>query len=380
MAGLGEAGFPKLLLAATLVVPAAVGLRYLVHTPPLALFLVGGIAIAVLAEWMRRATEQLAVHAGPAIGGLLTVSFGSAAELILALFVILEGHADVVRAQITGSILGTTLLGLGLACFAGGMGREAQHFERPRAQLQSSMLLIVTLALLLPAIFDRVEIARATSAAERFLGEAHLSVGVSVVLLLLYGGYLVFTLVTHRDVFSRSEAAEGDGEANAAAEAPEKAVWSPAVAVAILVVATVAVAGCAEFVSTALQASASTLGLPLLFLGVVPLALIGTAADLFAAVGFARQDKMGLVMSICVGSAIQVGLVIAPLLVLISWVLGRPMSLVFPSILDLFAIAGAVFVVRSIAADGETNWFEGLMLIAVYVLFALAFLFVASPA
>ncbi len=122
------------------------------------------------------------------------------------------------------------------------------------------------------------------------------------------------------------------------------------------------------------------LGLPLLFLGVVPLALIGTAADLFAAVGFARQDKMGLVMSICVGSAIQVGLVIAPLLVLISWVLGRPMSLVFPSILDLFAIAGAVFVVRSIAADGETNWFEGLMLIAVYVLFALAFLFVASPA
>ena len=366
MAGLGEAGLPKLLLAATLVVPAAVGLRYLVHTPPLALFLVGGIAIAVLAEWMRRATEQLAVHAGPAIGGLLTVSFGSAAELILALFVILEGHADVVRAQITGSILGTTLLGLGLACFAGGMGREAQHFERPRAQLQSSMLLIVTLALLLPAIFDRVEIARATSAAERFLGEAHLSVGVSVVLLLLYGGYLVFTLVTHRDVFSRSEAAEGDGEANAAAEAPEKAVWSPAVA--------------AEFVSTALQASASTLGLPLLFLGVVPLALIGTAADLFAAVGFARQDKMGLVMSICVGSAIQVGLVIAPLLVLISWVLGRPMSLVFPSILDLFAIAGAVFVVRSIAADGETNWFEGLMLIAVYVLFALAFLFVASPA
>nr|WP_286198646.1 calcium/proton exchanger [Mesorhizobium sp. BR1-1-16] len=367
-----------MLLIATLVVPVAVALRYLFDTPPLLLFGVGGVAITVLAEWMRRATEQLAVHAGPAIGGLLTVSFGSAAELILALFVILEGHADVVRAQITGSILGTTLLGVGLACFVGGVGRLDQHFARPRAQLQSSMLLIVTLALLLPAVFDRVEMARATSESERLLGEAHLSIGVSIVLLLIYVGYLVFTLVTHRDVFSRSEADEA-GSANASGEAPEQAPWSLATAIAVLVTATVAVAGCAEFVSTALQSSASTLGLPILFLGVVPLALIGTAADLFAAVGFARQDKMGLVMSICVGSAIQVGLVIAPLLVLISWALGKPMSLVFPSILDLFAIAGAVFVIRSIAADGETNWFEGLMLIAVYVLFALAFLFVASP-
>ena len=141
--------------------------------------------------------------------------------------------------------------------------------------------------------------------------------------------------------------------------------------------ATVAVAGCAEMVSGALQAAAASLHLPLVFVGVIPLALIGTAADLFSAVSFARADRMSLVMTICVGSAIQVGLVVAPLLVLISWALGHPFSLVFPSVLNLFAIGSAAFITKSIAADGETNWFEGLMLIGVYVLLAITFFFVA---
>ena len=184
---------------------------------------------------------------------------------------------------------------------------------------------------------------------------------------------LIFTLVTHRDMFARADEEEPSGD-DAAAD------WSLTTALAVLVAATVAVAGCAEFVSGALQSAAATLHLPLLFVGVVPLALIGTAADLFAAVGFARQDRMGLVMSICVGSSIQVGLVVAPLVVLLSLALGQPMTLVFPSVLDLFAIFGAAFVARSIAADGETNWYEGLLLIGVYVLLALAFFFVAPAA
>lgn len=374
-----ESHRPPVLLGATLLVPAAIALNYLFDAPPLLLFAVGGAAIAVLAEWMRRATEQLALHTGPALGGLLTVSFGSAAELLLAFFVILQGHPEVVRAQITGSILGTSLLGVGLASFIGGIGRRQQHFPQPRARLQSSLLLIVTLALLLPAIFDRAEIARAASETVRSVGEMHLSIGASIILLAVYAGYLVFTLVTHFDVFTRTDGEEEGGK-DAPGNGGSRAVarWSLAAALGILVGATVGAAACAEFVSGALQSAASTLHLPLVFMGVVPLALIGTAADLFAAVGFARQDKMGLVMSICVGSAVQVGLVIAPLLVLISWLVGKPMSLVFPSMLDLFAIAGAVFVVRSIAADGETNWFEGLMLVGVYVLLALAFLFITG--
>ena len=361
----------RVMLAATGVVPVAIALRYLIGAPPLVIFIVGGIAIAVLAEWMRRATEQVAAHAGPAMGGLLNVSFGSAAELILALFVVVEGHADVVRAQITGSIIGTSLLGLGLACFIGGLKRERQTFSRARAGLQSSLLLIIVLALLLPAIFDQADIARSASAAVRRASEIELSIGVSIVMMLLYAGYLVFTLVTHRDMFARSD--EDSGE-------PETASWSLGTALAVLVAATVAVAGCAEFVSGALESAAASLHLPLLFVGAVPLALIGTAADLFAAVGFARKNRMGLVMSICVGSSIQVGLVVAPLLVLISFMIGSPMTLVFPSVLDLFAIFGAVSIARSIAADGETNWYEGLMLIGVYLLLAIAFFFVAPPA
>ena len=355
------------LLGALAFVPMAAALRYLLDAPPLAVFVAGGIAIAVLAEWMRRATEQVAVHAGPAIGGLLNVSFGSAAELILALFVIAGGQAEVVRAQITGSIIGTSLLGLGLACLVGGLGRERQAFSGRRAGLQASLLTIVVVALLLPAVFDRADGARAVPAAARAVSEEALSIGVAIVLLLLYAGNLVFTLVTHRDVFARGEE-EGGGEG---------AAWSLTRALGVLVVATVAVAGCAELVSDALAEAAAALHLPLAFVGVIPLALIGTAADLFAAVGFARADRMSLVMTICVGSAVQVGLVVAPLLVLISWAMGHPLSLVFPSVLNLFAIGAAVVITKSVAADGETNWFEGLMLVGVYVLLAIAFFFVA---
>lgn len=354
-----------MMIWATLTVPLLLLLRFGLHAPAIVIFAIGGIAIAVMAEWMRRATDQIAARVGPAIGGLLNVSFGSAAELILALFVVMSGNAAVVRAQITGSIIGTTLLGLGIACLVGGLSRPKQCFSRDRAGLLSSLLVIVVLALLLPAVFDRSDMARAASSAARQLSERELSVGVSVVLLILYAGNLVFTLVSRRDALARED------------ETSSKASWSLTRSLAILVGATVAVALCADFVSTALEAVATTLHLPLLFLGVVPLALIGTASDLFAAASFARQDRMDLVMSICIGSAIQMGLVVAPLLVLISWAMGSPLSLVFPNLLDLFAIAGAALIARSIAADGETNWFEGLLLIGVYVLLALAFFFVA---
>lgn len=353
-----------ILLGATLMVPLVAGLRFLLDTPAWAVFVAGGVAIAVLAEWMRRATEQIALRVGPSLGGLLNVSFGSAAELILALFVIAGGHIDVVRAQITGSIIGTSLLGLGLACLAGGWRVKQLKFSRDRAGLLASLLTIVVVALLLPAVFHLDELHRALPNAVRQVSERSLSIGVAIVLLLLYAGNLVFTLITHRDVFSRGE--EGG--------TPR---WSLLRSIATLVVATLAVAGCAELVSDALQETAKTLHLPLLFVGVVPLALIGTAADLFAAVSFARKGQMELVVSICIGSSIQVGLVVAPLLVLISLAMGQPMSLVFPSVLDLFAIASAVVITKSIAADGETNWFEGLMLVGVYALLALAFFFVS---
>ena len=346
-----------------LLVPLSLGMESL-GAGPVWIFLTGAAAVAVLADWVRRGTEGLAAHAGPAIGGLLNVSFGSVAELILALFVLTSGQAAVVQAQMTGSILATTLLGLGLAMLVGGLGRDRQCFNRANAGLLSTLLTLLMIALLLPAVFDLTE--RTTESARAVqITDEEVSLGIAAVLLVLYAANLVYTLVTHRDVFSRDE--EG-GEAGAH--------WSVARSLAVMVAGTAVIAWEAELVSGALEATAQTLGLSTVFLGVILLAVVGTAADLFAAVVFARQDRMSLAFSICIGSAIQVALVLAPLLVIISWFLGTPMTLVFTSPLDLFAIAGAAFVVRAVAADGESTWFEGLVLVGVYLMLAIGFFFV----
>ncbi|WP_043832714.1 calcium/proton exchanger [Muricoccus aerilatus] len=346
-----------------LLVPLSLGMETL-GAGPVWIFLTGAAAVAVLADWVRRGTEGLAAHAGPAIGGLLNVSFGSVAELILALFVLTSGQVAVVQAQMTGSILATTLLGLGLAMLVGGLGRDRQCFNRANAGLLSTLLTLLMIALLLPAVFDLTERTTVSPRAAQITDE-EVSLGISAVLLVLYAANLVYTLVTHRNVFSRDE--EG-GEGGTP--------WSVARSLAVMVAGTAMIAWEAELVSGALEATARTLGLSTVFLGVILLAVVGTAADLFAAVVFARQDRMSLAFSICIGSAIQVALVLAPLLVIISWFLGTPMTLVFTSPLDLFAIAGAAFVVRAVAADGESTWFEGLVLVGVYLMLAIGFFFV----
>jgi Ca2+:H+ antiporter len=347
--------------ALLLFVPLSLALRYLVDARPIWVFLTGIVAIAVLADWLRRATEQLAEHAGGTIGGLLNVSFGNTAELLLALFILARAQTRVVQAQITGSIIGTTLLFLGISALVGGFGRARQTFNQANAGLLSTLLFLVVIAILLPAVFDLTE-HRVSPNADISLLDERLSLGVSVVLLLLYAGNLVYTLTTHRDVFA-ADAPRGNPE------------WSAVRALAVMAAGTVLIAIEAELASAVLEATATQLGLTPQFIGVVGLALVGTAGDLFAAVVFARQDKMDIVFSMCIGSAIQIALVVAPVLVLASWIIGYPMNLVFGSPLDLFAIAAAAFVVRLIAADGETTWFEGLLLVGVYVLFALAYYF-----
>lgn len=347
-----------------LLVPVSLALEHF-GAGPVAVFLTGAAAVAILADWVRRGTEQLASHAGPAIGSLLNVSFGSVAELILALFVLASGQAEVVQAQITGSILATTLLGLGLAMVVGGIGREKQEFNQANAGLLSTMMLLLTAALLLPAVFDLTERSVASPSAALITDE-QLSLGIAGVLLVLYAANLIYTLVTHRAVFTRGDDEEGEGG---------PAAWSVGHALAVMIVGTAVIAWEAEIVSGALTATADALGLSTVFLGIVLLAVIGTAADLIAAVAFAQQDRMGLAFSICVGSAIQVALVLAPLLVLLSWFMGHPMNLVFHSPLNLFAIASAAFIVRAVAGDGRSTWFEGLMLVGIYAMLALAFYF-----
>ena len=355
--------------ALLLFLPVSLILAYGFHVSPIWIFCSGAVAIIPLAEWIRRATDQLANRAGPAIGGLLNITFGSLAELILALFVLAGGHTAIVKAQITGSIIGTSLLGLGTAILVGGWGRKKQTFAQSRAGLLGSLLTLSVIALLIPVLFDYTENG-VFAGTQKDLGKLNenLSICVAIVLILVYFANLIYTLVTHRDVFA-SRKGEPD---------PSETVWALWKSLAVLCVATVAVAVEADLISGSLEATAGQLGLTSLFLGVVVLALVGNAADILAAVYFARQDRMGLVMGLCVGSTVQVALLLAPLLVLISYFMGHPINLVFTNPLELIAIVGSVFAVNSISRDGETTWFEGLLLVSIYCLLAFAFFF-ATP-
>jgi Ca2+:H+ antiporter len=340
-----------------LSVPVSLALHYTNVVAPVWVFLAGLVAIAVLADWVRRGTEQVAEHAGGAIGSLLNVSFGNAAELVLALFVLAQAQTQVVQAQ----IIGTTLLFLGISALVGGMTHPRQTFSQERAGLLSTLLMLVAIAILLPAVFDMTERVMSPHANRGDLDE-RLSLSVSVVLLLLYAAYLIYVLVTHRNIFA-------SGTESGVAE------WSLLTGILVMLSGTLVIAVESELVAARLEEAASQLNFSPVFMGVVVLALAGTIADLFASVAFARANRIEIAVSMCVGSALQVALVVAPVLVLVSWAIGHPMNLVFGSPLDLFSIASASFIVRAIAADGETTWYEGFLLIGVYVLFALAFFF-----
>jgi len=350
-----------------LFIPLALVLEHVVHAPPGWVFLAGVIGIIPLAEWIRKATEQLATTVGSTIGGLLNVSFGNAPELIIALFVLRAGQPGVVKAQITGAIIGNSLLGLGLAIVAGSIGRERQTFRREHAGQLGSMLILATIALMVPALFDFTERPR-MGGAEAALLDERLSLGVSGVLILVYVANLVYTLMTHRDVFAG--AAEEDEEEKS------KAHWSARKSISVLVAATAVTALQSELVSKSLEGTARGLGLTPFFLGITVLAVAGNAAEYISAIYFARHNRMGLVMSITVGSTIQIALLVAPLLVIVSYLFGTPMNLVFANPLELVAIAGVAFTVNAIAHDGETTWFEGVLLLAVYAVLGIAFFYV----
>jgi Ca2+:H+ antiporter len=349
------------IFAPLLSVPVSLALHYTHVVAPVWVFLAGLAAIAVLADWVRRGTEQVAEHVGGTIGSLLNVSFGNASELVLALFVLARAQTQIVQAQITGSIIGTTLLFLGISALVGGLNHPRQTFNQERVGLLSTLLMLVAIAILLPATFDMTERVLSPHANRGDLDE-RLSLSVSIVLLLLYAAHLIYVLVTHRSIFTT-------GAESGAAK------WRLSTGILVMLGGTLVIAVESELVSARLAQAASQLGFSPVFMGAVVLALVGTIADLFASVAFARADRIEIAVSMCVGSALQIALVVAPVLVLVSWGIGHPMNLVFGSPLDLFAIASASFIVRAIAADGETNWYEGFLLVGVYMLFALAFFF-----
>jgi Ca2+:H+ antiporter len=348
-----------------ILIPVSLALSYLFHAAPIWIFISAGLAIVPLAVWIQRGTEQIAFKSGPSIGGLLNVTFGNAAELIIALFVLSHGSAEVVKGQITGSIIGNSLLGLGLAIVIGTWNRSNLHFNRNQAGQLSTMLVLVLIGLLLPAIYDFNERFLLKSPNAANLDET-LSLAVSVVLIMLYFANLVYTLYTHRDVF-------------AVEDEHEQARWPLWQALLVLILATIFTAWESELVSGALEETAKSLNISIFFLGVIVLALVGNVAEYVSAIYFARQDKMSMSMSITVGATIQVALFVAPVLVLVSNLMGHPMNLVFSNPLELIAIAAVAFAVSAISKDGEVDWFEGALLIGLYILIAISF-FLVLPA
>ena len=348
------------------LVPLAVLVHY-AFGAPLWTFGAAVAAIVPLAEWIRRSTEAIARRAGGAIGGLLNVTFGNLAELVLALYVLLSGQQSVVKAQITGSIIGNGLLGLGLAIAVGTWGKRRMKFDAARTSHLGSLLNLVLIALLIPALFNYTERSVFASPSVTSLDEK-LSLSVAVVLIVVYAMNLVYTLVTHRDVFAADEQNTAPGRE-----------WSLRRSIATLISAAAATAWMADLVSGALENTARSLGVSTFFLGIVVLAVIGNAAEYLSSIYFAHRGRNALVASITVGSTIQVALLATPLLVILSYFIGHPMNLVFDNPLELAAIASVAFIVNAILRDGEATWFEGVLLLAVYALLGLAFFYATPP-
>ncbi|MBV9159898.1 MAG: calcium/proton exchanger [Candidatus Kaiserbacteria bacterium] len=316
-------------------------------------FFLAALSIVPLAKYIGDSTEELASRTNPAIGGILNATFGNATELIIGFFALQAGLVEVVKASITGSIIGNLLLVLGLAMFMGGLKREHQKFNRAGALASASTLLLSTIALILPAIF-----------AIAVPGKAELieplSLIVSFVLLIMYAAQLYFILHTHRHLYTETEIHE-----------PK---WSVAYSITVLSISTMFVALMSEVLVGAIEPVVGSLGWSTLFIGVIFIAIIGNAAEHYSAVTVAMKNRMDLALHISVGSATQIALFVAPALVLASIVLGKPMNLIF-EIFELVSIVFSVLVVNFVVADGESNWLEGAQLLAAYVVIGVAFFF-----
>jgi Ca2+:H+ antiporter len=346
-------------------VPVAIALEHFAHDRPLWIFLASALAILPLAARMGHATEQLAERLGEGIGGLLNATFGNAAELIIAIVALRAGLFDVVKASIAGSIIGNILLVLGAAMLAGGMRRREQTFNAAGARSQASMLTLAAIALIVPAAYRSA----AGTAGLESLGT--LSVWMSVALLAVYALNLVFSLGTHRALFA------GTAHAEAAQHA---AAWSLGRSALVLGVATVFIAWMSEILVGAVEPAADALGLNDAFVGVFVVAVLGDAAEHATAITAAMKDRMDLALSIAIGSSVQVALFVAPLLVLLSYAVApAPMDLAFSGGLVLVVLL-AVLITGQVAGDGRSDWLKGAQLLAVYVMLALAFFFVPSPA
>jgi Ca2+:H+ antiporter len=348
----------NLMLAA---VPVAI-ILHILKVSPLVTFLFAALAIVPLAGILGEATEAISVHAGPTLGGILNATMGNATELIIALFALRAGHVEVVKASLSGSIIGNLLLVLGLSILVGGLGREKQSFSRTNAGTNSTMLFIAVAALVMPAVFD---LSVYGSLKHEGATLENLSLWASGVLIAIYLVSFIFMLKTHHSLFGAT-----------AGEAP-RAATSKASALLSLLLSTVLIGYLSEVLVSGIDVVTKTVGMTELFVGVIVIAIVGNAAEHSTAVLVARRDNMDLAITIAIGSSTQIALFVAPLLVFLSVLIGHPMSLLFNGF-EIAAIVISVLIVEMISSDGETTWFEGAQLLAVYLILAVSFYFVPA--
>lgn len=361
------------------------------HAGAVVIFVTAGLGIVPLAHILGEATEHLAERVGPGLGGFLNATFGNATELIIGLMALskaseLTGLArnppagqtaaqllqsaeeliDVVKASLTGSIIGNLLFILGLAFLVGGLGRESQSFSAKVVGVGNAMMTLAVTGLMLPSTIYWLD--KLTKGPGQHLSEetfVRLSEQVSVVLLIIYGLSLLFSFKTHKHLYRDPE-----GEDHTAVHAG--AVWGPKKAVGVLFVATLVIAGLSEILVGSLEEAGRAMGLNPIFMGLVVVAMVGNAAEHASAVMIARKDKMDLAINIAMGSSMQVALLLAPVLVLASTLMQKPMTLVFTP-LEVAAVGLSVAISTVVNLDGESNWLEGAQLLSVYAMMALAF-------
>lgn len=344
----------KLFLGLLVFVPITIWAEFS-HASPLLIFFLAALSIIPLAKYIGEATEELSTYTGPALGGLLNATFGNVTELLIGIFAIQQGLVEVVKASITGSIIGNLLLVSGMAILAGGIKHKKQVFNKTGALASSATLLLAGIALVIPAIF-RIT---APTVGEGIIDE--LSIFVAVFMLLAYIAYLGFILFTHKHLYTEEV---GKYEPK----------WSIAKSVIILILATAAVAWMSEILVGAIEPVVASFGWTELFIGVIFVAIIGNAAEHTSAITMALKNRMDLSMQISIGSTTQIAMFVAPILVLVSLFFSTQMSLVF-STFELVAILVSIVIANLVVSDGESNWFEGVQLLIAYAIIAVAFFF-----
>ncbi|BDU16443.1 calcium/proton exchanger [Lysobacter auxotrophicus] len=351
-----------------LLMPLAIALEHYAPQRSLLIFLVAGIGIVPLASLMAQATGSLAVRLGPGIGGLLNATFGNAAELIIALAALREGLHGMVKASIAGTIIGNILLVLGVAMVLGGTRHGEQRYDGRSARTQATMLTLAVIALIMPAAYGAI----VPDTQERL---DPISAWIAVALLLVYVANVAYTLIASRAIRARAPA-QSDPAAADVHDAHHAPQWSPKKAVIVLAAVSLGIIWLSEILVGAVEPASEELGLSDAFTGVFVLAVIGGAAEQATAIVAARQNRMDLAMSIALGASVQLALLIAPLLVLLSYVIGpHPMGLVFGPGLVII-ILFSVMITGQITSDGRTDWLRGVQLLAVYLILAAVFFYV----